>query len=172
MLTYPRLVRANARNRFAQPGSKGPGNFVKMHNVHCVSSYWLLRVDFGPQFPHVAITHADEMRLRCQSPRATGQSQALDSWGDPLPNESQCPSIYPAEFRHLLSFGQSTYQNLGGVYPLCTPTSLVSKFARVSISTRQLKQTRQHLNLALQMTPFSATSVDHFRHSPCCRKCD
>src|SRR6516164_4880143 len=113
-----------------------------------------------------------EMHLRCQSPRATGQSQALDSWGDPLPNESQCLSIYPAEFRHLLSFGQSTYQNLGGVYPLCTPTSLVSKFARVSISTRQLKQTRQHLNLALQMAPFSATSVDHFRHSPCCRKCD
>jgi hypothetical protein len=26
--------------------------------------------------------------------------------------------------------------------------------------------------LALQMAPFSATSVDHFRHSPCCRKCD
>jgi len=29
-------------------------------------------------------------------------------------------------------------------------TSLASKFARVSFSTRQLKQTRQHLNLALQ----------------------
>ena len=66
----------------------------------------LLKVDFGPQSPYVAITHADKMHLRCQSPRATGQSQALDSWGDPLPHESQCLSIYPAEFRHLLSFGR------------------------------------------------------------------
>src|SRR5215472_16676909 len=46
------------------------------------------------------------MHLRCQSPRATGQSQALDSWRDPLPHESQCLSINPAEFRHLLSVGR------------------------------------------------------------------
>ena len=71
-----------------------------------------------------------EMHLRCQSPRATGQSQALDSWGDPLPNESQCLSIYPAEFRHLLSFGQSTYQNLGGV------PALHPDFAGVKIRAR------------------------------------
>src|SRR5215472_2264425 len=173
MLTYPRLVRANARNRFAQPGSKGPGNFVKMHIVHCVSSYWLLRVDFGPQFPHVAITHADKMHLRCQSPRATGQSQALDSWGDPLPHESQRLSIYPAEFRHLLSFGRrgvervhlrdsdrlidsrdSDKETENESQTPVNQMSLVSKVPRVSISTRQLKQTSQQMNLALQMTPF------------------
>src|SRR5215831_10654396 len=100
-------------------------------------------------------------------------------------------NYYPAEFRHLLSFGRRGAERVDfrdsdtlidsrdskketereSQTPV-NQTSLASKFARVSISARQLKQTRQHLNLALQMTPSSATSVDHFRHSPCCRKGD